>query len=73
MLFLIVLFSVLSTETAQTWLAQKATNYLSENLGIEAKIAGLKISLTKDIELKDVYLADDVSQFLPFHFELIKG
>jgi len=66
MLFLIVLFSVLSTETAQTWLAQKATNYLSENLGIEAKIAGLKISLTKDIELKDVYLADDHQDTLIF-------
>ena len=73
-LFLLVLFSVLSTETAQTWLAQRATNYLNENLGLNATIEGVNISLTKDIELKNVFLADDHADTLiyvgnlSFHF-----
>jgi hypothetical protein len=66
MLFLLVLFSVLSTETAQTWLAQKATSYLSDNLGIDATIEGVKVSLTKDIELSNVYLADEHKDTLIF-------
>ena len=59
MLFLVVLYSVLSTESAQTWLAQKAANYLNKNLGLNATIEGVKINLTKDIELRNVYLADE--------------
>lgn len=66
MLFHLVLFSVLSTETAQTWLAQKATKYLNETLGLNAKVEGVKISITKDIELRDVYVADDHNDTLIF-------
>lgn len=74
MLFLIVLFSVLSTESAQTWLAQKATNYLNESLGLNATIEGVKITLTKDFELRNLYLADEHNDTmiyvgnLNFHF-----
>lgn len=58
-LLLIILFSVLSTESAQTWLAQKAANHLNNSLGLNATIESVKITLSKDIELRNVYLADE--------------
>lgn len=66
MLFLLVVGSLLSTETVQTWLARQLTSYASEELGLDASIDAVKISITRDIELTNVYLADGHEDTLIF-------
>ena len=51
-IFLVTLFFAFQTETFQTWAAQKATSYLSEELGARVDIQRLKISFISNVTLQ---------------------
>jgi hypothetical protein len=53
-----VLFVALQTESFQTWAAQRATAYLSSELGARVEIGKLKFSLVKNVTLEDVFVED---------------
>ena len=53
-----VVFLALQTESFQTWAAQKATAYLSDELGTRVEIGKLKFSFVKNITLQDVFIED---------------
>jgi len=53
-----VVFLALQTETFQTWAAQRATAYLSGELGTRVEIGKLKFTFERDITLEDVFLED---------------
>ncbi len=55
---LITLFILLQTTSFQTWLAHKATNYLSKELGADVKIERVKISFIKNVSLQGVFVSD---------------
>lgn len=57
-IFLITLFFAFQTETFQTWAAQKATSYLSEELGAKVDIQRLKISFISNVTLQGVFVSD---------------
>lgn len=46
------------TESFQTWAAQKATNYLSKELGTKVEVGRLKITFIKNVILEDVFVGD---------------
>ncbi len=53
-----VFYFIGQTETFQTWAAQKATNYLSKELGTKVEVGRLKISFIKNVILEDVFVGD---------------
>jgi|JI10StandDraft_1071094.scaffolds.fasta_scaffold06946_10 hypothetical protein len=57
-IFLVTLFFAFQTETFQTWAAQKATSYLSEELGARVDIQRLKISFISNVTLQGVFVSD---------------
>lgn len=52
------LIFALQTETFQTWAAQKATHYLSDELGAQVDIERLKISFISNVTLEGVFVSD---------------
>lgn len=55
---LFFLYFAFQTEGFQTWAAQKATGYLSKELGTEVSIKRLKITFIKDVTLQGVFIGD---------------
>ncbi|HNY06593.1 MAG TPA: translocation/assembly module TamB domain-containing protein [Bacteroidales bacterium] len=56
--FLIAVFLLIRTPRIQTWLANKAANYLSEQLHTDVKIGKLKITWFLNISITDVLIND---------------
>ncbi|PKP03714.1 MAG: hypothetical protein CVU14_01500 [Bacteroidetes bacterium HGW-Bacteroidetes-9] len=52
------IYGIFRTSLVQTWIAAKATNYLSQELGTRIKIGGLDISWFMNILLEDVVVED---------------
>lgn len=55
---MIAIYGTFRTSLVQTWIAAKATNYLSQELGTNIKIGGLDISWFMNILLEDVVIED---------------
>ncbi len=53
-----VLVLLARTSSFQTWLAQKVTNYLSEELHTDIKIEKVEILFFKEIHLKNIFIED---------------
>ena len=53
-----ILYFVGQTESFQTWTAQKATVYLSKELGTKVDVGKLKITFIKNVVLQDVFIGD---------------
>ena len=53
-----ILYFVGQTESFQTWAAQKATVYLSNELGTKVDVGKLKITFVKNVVLEDVFIGD---------------
>ena len=53
-----ILYFVGQTESFQTWAAQKATVYLSKELGTKVDVGKLKITFIKNVVLQDVFIGD---------------
>ena len=58
LVLLISLFFVGQTEAFQTWAAQKATTYISKELGATVEIDKLKISFIKNVTLEGIFVSD---------------
>jgi hypothetical protein len=58
LLVLLCVFAVIAvnSEKCQTWLAHKAANYLSKELGSKVEIGKLKIHFIRTLELEDVFV-----------------
>ena len=58
LVLLMTLFFVAQTEAFQTWAAQRATSYLSKELGTRVEIDRLKISFIKNVTLEGIFVED---------------
>src|ERR1043165_3178508 len=57
-ILLTTLFFLVQSPSFQTWLAQKAANYMQDELGTTVKIEAVEIHFFKTAELKGVYIED---------------
>lgn len=55
---LIIAYFALRSPAVQTWLAQRAAAYLSDELGTKVSVGGVDIEFVKKIVLEDVYVED---------------
>ena len=55
---LVVLFLLIQVKSVQTYLAKRATTYLSDKLGTQVDIGRLEIDFFKTLVLTDVYIED---------------
>lgn len=58
LLVITFLYFAFQTESFQTWAAQKATAYLSEELGTDVHIDKLKINFIRNVTLQGVFVGD---------------
>jgi len=60
LIILLLVFTVIAmnTEGFQTWLAHRATEYLSEELQTKVSVGRVKLAFIKSAELEDVYVED---------------
>lgn len=56
--FAIFLFIAFQTESFQTYAAQKATEYLSNELGTRIEVKRLKITFVKNVTLEGIFMSD---------------
>lgn len=57
-MLLIALYFAVQTSSFQTWAAQKATNYLSDQLGTKVSIGKVKLVFFKSVQLEEVFIED---------------
>ncbi len=57
-LIVVTINLLLSSERVQTWMAQRATVFLSKELGTRVEISRLKIRLINNVVLKGLYIED---------------
>lgn len=55
---LVVAYFALQSPPVQTWLAQRAAGWLSDELGTRVTVGGVNIEFVKKIVLEDVYIED---------------
>ena len=57
-LLLILVALLIQIPAIQTWLTNKATAYLENQLGTEVSLGGISITFPKNVVLEDIYLED---------------
>ncbi len=67
-----MLYIVFKSRPVQTWLVQKATNYLSAELGTKVKVGAVDIDFFKTAVLQNIYIEDQHQDTL-FYFRNIKA
>lgn len=58
-LLLVFLIIAVNTDSVQTWLGQRATAYLSSELGTRVEVGAVHLHFIKTAELKDVFVEDN--------------
>ena len=66
-----LLYIIFKSEPVQTWLVQKATNFLSSELGTKVKIGSVDIDFFKTAVLENVFIEDQHQDTL-FYFRNLK-
>ena len=58
-LLLVFVIIAINTDSVQTWLGQRATSYLSSELGTRVEVGAIHLHFVKTAELKDVFVEDN--------------
>ncbi|MFZ4785689.1 MAG: hypothetical protein ACOYLH_09440, partial [Flavobacteriales bacterium] len=66
----VALFFAIQHPTVQTWLAQRAADYLSGQLGAKVEIGRVEIDLWANLIIRDLYIEDQHQDTLAFIPEL---
>ncbi|MDI1235416.1 MAG: translocation/assembly module TamB domain-containing protein [bacterium] len=67
-----LLYIVFKSQPVQTWLVQKATTYLSQQMGTKIRVGAVDIDFFKTAVLQNVYIEDQHQDTL-FYFRNIKA